>query len=65
MPVLRVEQEFVQFRFITEQEQTFAVGVEPANRINARRKTELRQRAEIRSVARELRNDTIGLVEGD
>ena len=47
MSVLRVEQAFVQFRFVTQQQQPFTVRVEPADWIKARRKTELGQRAKI------------------
>src|SRR5438552_12089977 len=65
MTVRRVEQAFVQFRFVTTQQQSFAVAVEPRDRLSTRRKTELRQCAEIRSVGCKLRYDAVRLVEGD
>ncbi len=65
MAVSRVQQSFVELRLVAQQQQAFAVGIEPADGINVLWKPESGQRSTIRSVRRELRNHTARFVECD
>ena len=60
-----MEQPLIQKGLIADQEQAFRVRVQPADGINARRKTEFRQCPVGRAVAGELRQHAIGFVESD
>ena len=65
MPMTWMQQSFVQFRFIAQEEESLGVGVEPANRINVLRKAEVGERTIWGAVRREPGEHTIGLVECD
>src|SRR2546430_3222268 len=65
MSAPRMQQPMVQLRLVAQQQQAFAVGVQPADGIHARRETEFRQRAQSGVVRRKLRNHTVRFVEGD
>jgi len=65
MRVTRMQQLFVPRRFITQQQQSFGIRVEPADGINVFRKTEFRQRAIRRAIAGELRQHAEWFVECD
>src|SRR6266545_698043 len=65
MPVSRMKQPLVQLRFVTEQQQSFAVGIEPADGINVSGKAELRQCPRFRALRCELRNDAVRFVKRD
>jgi len=62
MGAARMEQQRVQGRFITQQEQPLRIGVQAADGINARRKTEFRQRPIGRAIAGKLRQHAVGFV---
>ena len=49
MRMLGVEQTRVEARFIAEQQQSFRVGIESADRINVSRQSEVRERPPARS----------------
>src|SRR5437867_1292323 len=65
MSVARVQQPFIELRLIAQQQQSFALSVQPSNGVNAGRKTEFRQRASPGTVRRKLRDDPVRLVKGD
>lgn len=65
MAVLRMQQALVQFGFVAQQQQSFGVRVETANRIDIFWKTKLCKRAIGRTVRRELRKHAVGFVERD
>jgi hypothetical protein len=61
--VARMQQAFVPCRFIAQEQQTFGIGIEPANGINIFRKIKFRQRAVGRVVISELRKHAERFVE--
>ena len=63
--VARMQQFFVPFRFVAQEQQPFRIRVEPANGINIFRKTKFRERAVGRAVAGELRQHAERFVERD
>jgi hypothetical protein len=63
--VAGMQQAFVPFRLVAQEQQALGIRVQPANRIDVFRKTEFRQRAVGRPVQRELRNDAVRFVEGN
>jgi phosphoglycolate phosphatase len=65
MRLLRVKQFLIQLRFVTEQQESLRIRVEPANRVYIFRKSKFRQRAVRRTIRRELRNHSVGFIERD
>ena len=76
--VAGMQQAFVPFRLVAQEQQALGIRVQPANRINVFRKTEFRQRAvgrpvgplprrsgSVRAGGRKLRNDAIRFVESN
>ena len=63
--LLRVQEPFTKSGFIAQQEQTFGVGIEPAERIDRSWKTEFGQSAVGRTIRRELREHPVWFVEGE
>lgn len=63
--VARVQEFFIPFRLIAQQQQTFRIRVQPANGIHIFGKAKFRQRTVRRAVAGELRQHAVGLVKGD
>ncbi len=65
MRVARMQEAFIPFRLVAQQQQTFRIRIKPADRINTFRKIKFRQRTISRAVAGELREDTERFVKGD
>lgn len=61
--VARMKQALIQASLITQQQQTFRIRIEPANRIDVLRKTKFRERAMRGAVRRELRENAMRFVE--
>lgn len=63
---LRIEQPGVQAGLVAEQEQAFRIGIEPAERIDRARQSEVRERAPTGAgLGGELREDAVWLVKSD
>jgi len=60
-----VQQQSVEGRLVAQQQQPFRIRVQPSDGIDARRKTEFRQRPVGRAVAGESRQDAVRFVERD
>jgi hypothetical protein len=65
MGVTRVQQSFIQRGLVAEQEQSFGVGIEPADGIDVFREAEFGKRPIGRPVRREPREDAVGFVVRD
>jgi hypothetical protein len=65
MPVPRIEQPIDPAGLVAEQEQTFGILIEAADREDPFGKSELRQGPLARLVRRELAKHAVGLVKGD
>jgi hypothetical protein len=60
-----MQESVIQCGFIAEQQQPFTFRIEPADRIHAWRKPELRERPMTGAIRRELRENAVGFVEGE
>jgi hypothetical protein len=66
MGVPRIEEAVDESAFVGEEEEPFAVGIETADRVNARRETKLGKRAPLGAgLRRELRKNAVGFVESE
>src|SRR3989442_14890838 len=65
MAMARVQQFFIPLRLIAQEQQAFAVGIQPAQRVNAGWQAEFAQRSVRGAVGSELRNDAEGFVESE
>ena len=63
MPLLRVKQAGVERGLVAEQQQPFAVRIEPTNGVNPGRETEFREQPVGRTIRRELGKNPVGFVE--
>jgi hypothetical protein len=61
----RMQEPLVQFRFVTQQKQSFRVRIQSSDGINFFRKAEIRQRPLTGVFTRELRNYAEWFVKGD